>query len=670
MNSQYQKNKSSERKRANPLIDLIETEKTYINDLRCLLKRVTSCWSSKDLPPPELDILFLAIEEIYKRNKQFYSKLAKLGASPQSAEELGDTLVGWVDEMEEPYTNYCRKYRQGFDDRKDIEENLVLQQTLNDISAENNQPVSLDYFFDIPMKRIHYYKKLYMRLFKSTEPGRSDHIILASANERLDLLINLEKQVKESNLKDPIITSQKLYHTVPSHLVEERAITPNKDQVFPSNNSLEQEPESYSPLRERIQQDHIHSPMPQRLHSPISPIQDYEYPQVQKQVNEPIYAEVMESTISDYFSNDDQPDWNILDLQNFIDTSKTFDILTKQPRKINLNLQPSSLPFKRELILYDDFIIEVPEYDSDERFHVRAHLFLLTDLLLVCQKIDIKDQHNIPNFKYWLMYQPLSGKHLSIRDISYEEGDMLELTIMRDETMIIFPQSDNKKDIWFNEISKAIKFASAGAINSILPTNFCAKGQSGINRVTLIDLSIDAQIRMVRPQVNTDVRNLNSAGSSPNTLSTSPNTGASLTPNSLSQSRSPTNLGHSPTNMGHSPTNMVHSPTNLGHSPTNMGHSPTNLGHSPTNLGHSPTNLGHSATNLGHLSTGSFKSGLPARPNQYLGPRSRTLDLQRDSGEEYDYKPGSNNYNQTQDRISDPSSSSSINRAQLMSSLK
>ncbi|CAG8511332.1 1436_t:CDS:2, partial [Racocetra persica] len=214
-------NKSSERKRANPLIDLIETEKKYISDLRCLLKRVTSCWSSKDLPPPELDALFLAIEDIYKQNKQFHSKLAKLGTSLQSAEEFGNTLVN---EMEEPYTNYCRKYRQGFDYRKDIEENLVLQQTLNDISAENNQPVSLDYFFDIPLKRIHYYKKLYMRLFKSTEPGRSDHIILASANERLDLLINLEKQAKESNLKDPIITSQTLYHThtVPSRSVEER----------------------------------------------------------------------------------------------------------------------------------------------------------------------------------------------------------------------------------------------------------------------------------------------------------------------------------------------------------------------------------------------------------------------------------------------------------------
>ncbi|CAG8616660.1 8696_t:CDS:1, partial [Racocetra fulgida] len=159
------------------------------------------------------------------------------------------------------------------------------------------------------------------------------------------------------------------------------------------------------------------------------------------------------------------------------------------------------------------------------------------------------------------------------------------------------------------------------------------------------------------------VRNLNSTGSSPNTLSTSPNTGASLTPNSLrSQSKSPTNLGLSP--------------TNLGLSPTNLGLSPTNLSHSPTNLSHSPTNMGHSPTNLGNSRTGPFKPGLPTKPNQHLGSqngRSQTFDVQRDvhrdSGE-YDYKPASNNYNQVQDRISDPSSSSSINRVQFMSSLK
>ncbi|CAG8478043.1 27364_t:CDS:10 [Dentiscutata erythropus] len=594
MNSQYRQ-KSSDRKRANPLIDLVETEKKYIGDLKCLLRRVTSCWSSEDLPPPELDILFRAIEEIYKRNKHFYSKLARFGSSPQSAEELGDALMAWVDEMEEPYKNYCQKYRQGFDRRQDIEENLVLQQTLNDISAENNQPVSLDYFFDIPIKRLHYYKKLYMRLFKSTEPGRSDHTILASANERLDQIINIEKQVKESylknpinntqklyptvpspspsveerivtSIKDPINNSQKLYSNAPSPSVEEHTVTSIKDQVFYSNNSLAQDfefhspllerlqqehihsknspvqdPELHSPLLERLQQEHIHSPMPQRLHSPISPIRDYE------------------TSISGYFpevSEDPKSNWNILDLQHLIDTSKTFDIRTKKPRKVNLVLQPPSLPFKREIVLNDDFVIEVPEYDSDERFHVRAHLFLLTDLLLICQKIDSKNQNN---FKFWLMYQPLSGKNLSIRDISYEEGD-------------------NSKDTWFNEISKAIKFASAGA---------------------------------VRPHVNTDVRNLNSAGSSPLTRSASPNTGV-LTPNSSGS---------------------------LSRSPSSSRLSPTNLRISPTNSGLSPTSP--------------RKVGLPSRPNQYLGPlngRSQTLD--------------------TPHRISDLSSSNSISRSQSLSSLK
>ncbi|CAG8805810.1 13618_t:CDS:2, partial [Gigaspora margarita] len=357
---------------------------------------------------------------------------------------------------------------------------------------------------------------------------------------------------------------------------QEHIITPTKDQGFHSNYSTVQEPEFHSPLPLRIQQDHIHSPMPQRLHSPISPMQDYE------------------SSFSGYFpetSEDSQSNWSILDLQNFIDTSRTFDILTKQPRKVNLVLQPPNLPFNREIVLYEDFVIEVPEYDSDERFHVRAHLFLLTDLLLVCQKIEPKDQKSISNFKYWLMYQPLSGKHLSIRDTSYEEGAMLELTIMRDETLIIYPQTDDVKDTWFKEISNAIKFASVGSM---------------------------------RPQVNTDVKNLNSAGSSPRTLSPSPNTGV-LTPNSSgSRSRSPTNSRLSPTNSRLSPTNSGLSPNNNN----NMGHSPI----------------------------GSRKPGLPSRPNQYLGTsnsRSQALDIQRKSN-----------------RISDPSSPNSVYRSQSLNSLK
>ncbi|CAG8680302.1 6268_t:CDS:2, partial [Gigaspora rosea] len=150
--------------------------------------------------------------------------------------------------------------------------------------------------------------------------------------------------------------------------------------------------------------------------------------------------------------------------------------------------------------------------------------------------------------------------------------------------------SDDVKDTWFREISNAIKFASAGAM---------------------------------RPQVNTDVKNLSSAGSSPRTLSPSPNTGV-ITPNSSgSRSRSPTNSRLSPTNSRLSPTNSGLSPNN------NMGHSPI----------------------------GQRKPGLPARPNQYLGTsngRSQTIDIQRKSS----------------DRLSDPSSPNSVYRSQSLSSLK
>ncbi|CAG8802627.1 25277_t:CDS:2, partial [Gigaspora rosea] len=151
------------------------------------------------------------------------------GTSPQSAEVLGDALMAWVDEMEEPYKNYCQKPRQGFNKREDIEENLVLQQTLNDISAENNQPVSLDYFFDIPIKRLHYYKKLYMRLFKSTEP---DQVFRSSPAQEPEFHSPLLERLQQN---------------------QDRNIPPTKDQGFRS--SPVQEPEFHSPLLDRIQQN-------------------------------------------------------------------------------------------------------------------------------------------------------------------------------------------------------------------------------------------------------------------------------------------------------------------------------------------------------------------------------------------------------------------------------
>lgn len=53
----------------------------------------------------------------------------------------------------------------------------------------NSQIWTLDELFLLPMRRLKYFKKLYGRLLKGTQPGRSNHKLLADAAEKLDKLL-------------------------------------------------------------------------------------------------------------------------------------------------------------------------------------------------------------------------------------------------------------------------------------------------------------------------------------------------------------------------------------------------------------------------------------------------------------------------------------------------
>jgi hypothetical protein len=55
----------------------------------------------------------------------------------------------------------------------------------------NPQIWTLDELFLLPMGRLKYFKKLYGRLLKGTQPGRSDHKLLADAAEKLDKLLTI-----------------------------------------------------------------------------------------------------------------------------------------------------------------------------------------------------------------------------------------------------------------------------------------------------------------------------------------------------------------------------------------------------------------------------------------------------------------------------------------------
>ena len=65
--------------------------------------------------------------------------------------------------------------------------------------------------------------------------------------------------------------------------------------------------------------------------------------------------------------------------------------------------------------MHDDFITIVRYADGDIMH--RAHLFLLTDLLLICRIYNAEDRIQNPNMEFWLLYPPLSGRHLDVRDV-------------------------------------------------------------------------------------------------------------------------------------------------------------------------------------------------------------------------------------------------------------
>jgi len=107
-----------------------------------------------------------------------------------------------INELEEPYTTYCERYCTGFDAWEPVRNNTRLPGVLATFSANlpppttssadpNSQIWTLDDLFLLPMGRLKYFKKLYGRLLKGTQPGRSDHKLLADAAEKLDKLLTI-----------------------------------------------------------------------------------------------------------------------------------------------------------------------------------------------------------------------------------------------------------------------------------------------------------------------------------------------------------------------------------------------------------------------------------------------------------------------------------------------
>ncbi|CAG8485550.1 1692_t:CDS:2 [Gigaspora margarita] len=159
--------------------------------------------------------------------------------------------------------------------------------------------------------------------------------------------------------------------------------------------------------------------------------------------------------------------WTLQELEFSLDTTKIVDFVTKKPKPIKIDLLPPRLPFNRELILNADFAVnEDDEFDNSPKVSVRAHLFLLTDLLLVCQRLSPEEKQINPNKEFYLIHPPFSGRYLSIIDNYDRNEELIRLNFMQKKDLVIFTENREQKERWLQELDRMINFTIQAAAAS------------------------------------------------------------------------------------------------------------------------------------------------------------------------------------------------------------
>lgn len=84
-------------------------------------------------------------------------------------------------------------------------------------------------------------------------------------------------------------------------------------------------------------------------------------------------------------------------------------------------MSPPSLTFTRELRTSVDVVIRfTPRATGVEVIHTHGHVFLLSDLFLVCERMQSEDleKNGKDGPDMWLSYPPLAGKVLRVSDVN------------------------------------------------------------------------------------------------------------------------------------------------------------------------------------------------------------------------------------------------------------
>lgn len=142
-----------------------------------------------------------------------------------------------------------------------------------------------------------------------------------------------------------------------------------------------------------------------------------------------------------------------------------------------LQMKPNSLSFDRKLrSSADASIFFTPTSTRSEVAHPRAHIFILTDLFLMCELMTAtekvaKAQQTLaanpsragdggPLPEMWLLYPPLAGRHLTIT-YGNQDNEMI-VEVMKKEKFEIVVESREVRETLMNHLKDCSKFAASG----------------------------------------------------------------------------------------------------------------------------------------------------------------------------------------------------------------
>ncbi|KAF9119904.1 hypothetical protein BGW39_011811, partial [Mortierella sp. 14UC] len=412
----------------NPLDDLAESEKEYLSDLKILLQRVSAGWTQDDFPPKEVDEMLRSIEELHAINRKLSRRLEDVMASQDPIQELNIALVWFVDVIEAPYSHYCRIHVPHLDGWPEIINNARLQNILTTIAAEQVQHVTLDSFLMKPIDRLHYYRRLYMRLLESLDRENPDFEAMESAFLRIDAILRLVTIDVPGTSRHP---------------------------ASPALSGIS----SMSTLRQALPSPPISDPA---HHSPNFPPQ-----------NKPLMSPALPpSPLSPGMSPHQRPQPNpnmpptqesMMDLERTLDTTKVFDLFTMQPKACALSLGS----VERSVIIRGDFCFTVATDDNAEDRFEDGHLLLLSDLLLICRtktKDEISRNVNGDISTHWLLFPPLAVRHVIATDATQaDQVPIVELTIVNRVKTRIWILEDRLREAWIHEINSAQQLDSSKA---------------------------------------------------------------------------------------------------------------------------------------------------------------------------------------------------------------